>query len=55
MMVLFRLNEDILKEVVLGCLKKKGYIINIYLLKDEVFGGYFYFYIIFIVGDYGLK
>lgn len=55
MMALLRLNEDIPKEVVPGCLKKKGHIINTYLPKDEAFGGYSYSHIIFTAGDYGPK
>lgn len=51
-MALLRLNEDIPKEVVPGCLKTKGCVTSKYLPKDEPFFGLFLSYIIFTGGDY---
>ena len=42
MMALLRLNEDIPKEVVPGCLKKTGCMISKHLPKDEPFLDYSY-------------
>lgn len=55
MMALLRLNEDIPKEVVPGCLKEKECIISKYLPKDKPFLDYSYSHIIFTGGDYSLR
>ena len=55
MMALLRLNEDIPKEVVPGCLKKKGCMISKYPPKDEPFLDYSYPISSFFGRDYHQK